>query len=183
MSTLSALLAEATPGVASLLWAVATWDWIGVISWIASDIAVAQIIGGSFAIIAGVTALCAVGDLAVAGAIYAALVYVPSGGEHRDELEIIKPGLFYGNLSPAVKDDLKGAREALELFTKDHDKSHAERFVFLLRKIDAKLSDEVIRVKDDTTAYNYLMMAVIRYNLDDFSGAEEALTQARKYAD
>lgn len=182
-AALSALVAEATPGLGSLIWIILTGDWAGLLAWLASLLAVESIVGGSLAIIAGVTALCAVGDLAIAGAIYTALDYVPSGGEHRDEMEIIKPGLFYGNLSPVVKDDLKEAQKDLELFTKEHKKSQAELFVSSLRRIDAKLSDEVKRVKDDTTAYNYLMMAVIRYDLDDFSGAEDALNQARKYSD
>ncbi|MBQ6981018.1 MAG: hypothetical protein IJQ15_01165 [Synergistaceae bacterium] len=183
MTAVSALLAQATPGMLSLFWAIGTLDVIGIGTWIASYMAVSSIVGGSFAVISGITALCAVGDLAIAGAIYAALGYVPSGGKHRDEMEIIKPSLFYDNLSPVIKDDLKEARKALKLFTKEHDKSQAERFMSLLRKVDSKLYDQVLRVKDDTTAYNYLMMAVIRYNLDNFSGAEDALRQARNYAD
>ena len=82
---------------------------------VASYFAVQSIIGSNLAVIASVTALCAVGDLTIAGAIHLALNYAADQlptGTHRDELDLIKHAVFYGLTSPAVKDDLKALKKS-----------------------------------------------------------------------
>ena len=154
-------------------------------AWFASYFAVQSIVGSSFAVIASVTALCAIGDLAIAGAVHLALNYaadqVPTG-THRDELDLIKPAVFYGFTSSAVKDDLKSLRKALDAFSSKPDKVKADEIISLLEKIDAKLTEiNNNSSPDDTTAYNYLLSAIIRYDLEQYSAAKTSLDLARKY--
>ncbi len=154
-------------------------------AWFASYFAVQSIVGGSFAVIASVTALCAIGDLAIAGAVHIALNYAADQlptGTHRDELDLIKPAVFYGFTSPAVKDDLKTLRKALDAFSNEPNKNKAAEIISLLQEIDAKLTEiNNNSSPDDTTTYNYLLSAIIRYDLEQYSAAKNALDLARKY--
>ena len=168
-----------------MLWALFTGSWLDVLAWFSSYFAVQSIIGSSFAVIASVTALCAVGDLAIAGAIHLALNYaadkVPAG-THRDELDLIKPAVFYGFTSPAVNDDLKALKKALDTFSSKPDQTKAQEIVSLLQKIDRRLTEINNSLSpDDTTAYNYLLSAIIRYDLEQYSAAKSALDLARQY--
>ena len=185
ITAVSALVAEATPGGVSLLLALFTGSWMDVLAWFSSYFAVQSIIGSSFAVIASVTALCAVGDLAIAGAIHLALNYAAdkvTTGTHRDELDLIKPALFYGFTSPAVKDDLKALKKALDTFSSKPDQNKAREIVSLLEKIDRRLTEINNKLSpDDTTAYNYLLSAIIRYDLEQYSAAKSALDLARQY--
>ena len=52
-----------------------------------------------------------------------------------------------------------------------------------MTKIDSKLDRATKLKSDEYTAYNYLFMAIIRYNFNDFDGARMAVRQARKFAD
>ena len=188
MSAAVALTEAATPSLAGLLWSLLTGNItvvIDIATFVWNYVAVKSIIGGTFAIIAGITALCAVGDLAIAGAIHLALDYavdqVPTG-THQNELDLIKPAVFYGLTSDVVKDDLKELKSALKDFSKKPEKTQAQNIVSLMEKIDNRLStSERYKNADDTTAYNYLLMAIIRYDLEKFESAKEALNQARKY--
>lgn len=185
VAAVSALVAEATLGTVGLLWAVFTGSWMDIAAWFASYFAVQSIVGSSFAIIASVTALCAIGDLAIAGAVHLALNYATDQlptGTHRDALDLIKPAVFYGFTSPALKDDLKTLRKAIDTFSSKPDKIKTDEIVSLLQKIDAKLTEINHNLSpDDTTAYNYLLSAIIRYDLEQYPAAKTALDLARKY--
>ena len=81
-----------------------------------------------------------------------------------------------------MKDDLKSLRKALDAFSSKPDKVKADEIISLLEKIDAKLTEiNNNSSPDDTTAYNYLLSAIIRYDLEQYSAAKTSLDLARKY--
>ena len=153
-------------------------------AWFASYFAVQSIVGSSFAVIASVTALCAIGDLAIAGAVHLALNYAADQlptGTHRDELDLIKSAVFYGFTSPAVKDDLKSLRKALDVFSSKPDKVKADEIISLLQKIDEKLTEiNNNSSPDDTTAEEHCIMNWMAGNsLYNLARYEEAMLNSK----
>ena len=77
---------------------------------------------------------------------------------------------------------MKTLRKALDAFSSKPDKVKADEIISLLEKIDAKLTEiNNNSSPDDTTAYNYLLSAIIRYDLEQYSAAKTSLDLARKY--
>ena len=135
---------------------------------------------GGFGIIGGVSVLSAVGSVALSAAIDIAVGQVPSG-THSKTIKLIKPRLLHDNVSPAVKDEMKELYTLLDEIAKGGTEAQAKRVVQLMNNIDLKLERETKTHTDEYTAYNYLFMAIIRYNLNNFDGARSAASMARKY--
>ncbi len=197
MTLLATLTELATPGIGGMVWALLTFSWFDAFTaWVGYAIgtaAVEAVLSGSFAVIAGISVLCAIGDLAIAGAIHLALDYAADqipNGTHSNELDIVKPKLFHDNISPAVKDDLKILQKVLDDFASEkgelsYKKAQAKHVVALLEMIDAKLYNECVYNSDEAKnymAYNYLLSAIINYNLEKFDTARERLSQAERLA-
>lgn len=138
---------------------------------------------GGFGALGGLSVLVAISSLPLTAAIVnAASDQIPSG-THSKAITLIKPRLFWDKVSPAVKDEMKELRNILDDIAKTGgNEAQAKRVAELLRMIDTKLNNEIYSKEDEYTAYNSLLLAIIRYNLNDFDGARSAVNTARKYA-
>ena len=137
---------------------------------------------GGLGIIGGVSVLSAVGSVALAAAIDTAIGQIPSG-THQKSIMLIKPRLLRDNVSPAVKDEMKELYDLLDEIAKGGTQAQANRVVRLMEQIDGKLARETRQTRDEYTAYNYLFMAIIRYNLNKFGEARESIRLARRFTD
>ncbi|MBQ7169210.1 MAG: tetratricopeptide repeat protein [Synergistaceae bacterium] len=165
---------------------IGSW-WFGLSGGAAINAGLALLGGGAVAagglgILGGVSVLSAVGSVALSAAIDTAIGHVPSG-THAKTITLIKPRLLRDNVSPVVKSEMKELHTLLDEIAKGGTDSQAKRAVQLMERIDWKLTLETKSEPDDYTAYNYLLMAVIRYNLNNFDGAREASMGARNFTD
>ena len=121
---------------------------------------------GGFGALGGLSVLVAISSLPLTAAIVnAASDQIPSG-THSKAITLIKPRLFWDKVSPAVKDDMKELRNILDDIAKTGgNEAQAKRVAELLRIIDTKLNNEIYSKEDEYTAYNSLLLAIIRYNL------------------
>ena len=137
---------------------------------------------GGFGILGGISVINAVGSLALSAAIDTALSQVPSG-THSKSITLIKPRLFWDYVSPVVKDEMKELKSALDEIAKGGNDAQAKRVTELLNTIDWKLAQEANTKRDEYTAYNYLFLAIIRYNMNNFDASRIAVMWARKFTD
>ena len=137
---------------------------------------------GGFGILGGISVINAVGSLALSAAIDTALSQVPSG-THSKSITLIKPRLFWDYVSPVVKDEMKELKSALDEIAKGGNDAQAKRVTELLNTIDGKLAQEANTKRDEYTAYNYLFLAIIRYNMNNFDASRIAVMWARKFTD
>lgn len=163
---------------------VGSW-WFGLSGGAAINAGLALLGGGAVAagglgIIGGISVLSAVGSVALSAAIDVAIGQV-SSGTHSKTITLIKPRLLRDNVSPVVKDEMKELYTLLDEIAEGGTESQAKRVVQLMATIDSKLDGATKLKSDEYTAYNYLFMAIIRYNLNDFDGARTAVRQARQY--
>ena len=161
--------------------------WFGLSGGAAINAGLALLGGGAVAagglgIIGGVSVLSAVGSVALSAAIDAAVGQIPSG-THTKTITLIKPRLLRDNVSPAVKSEMEELYNLLDKIAEGGTDAQAKRVVQLMTSIDSKLTRETRAKSDEYTAYNYLFMAIIRYNLNNFDGAREASRQARRFTD
>ena len=142
---------------------------------------------GGLGILGGISVISAVGSLAMTAAVDAAMGQVPAG-THNQSIALMRPRLFFDLVSPVVKDDLNELKSTLEeISEKGGTDSQAQKVTQLLEKIDSKLWNEIRgkvyagKEADDYTAYNCLLLAVIRYNLRKYDEAKRVIQTGRKY--
>lgn len=134
-----------------------------------------DIVAGGLAILGITSVLVAVSNVALTAAINSQM---PSG-TYTKAIKLIKPRLFWDNVSPVVKDEMKELRNTLDDIAKTGgNDSQAQHVVELMKTIDKELT---YAKRDEYTAYNFLFLAIIRYNLNDFDGARSAVKTARLY--
>ena len=139
---------------------------------------------GGFGALGGLSVLVAIGSLPLTAAIMNVTANQIPSGTHSKAITLIKPRLFWDNVSPVVKDNMKELRNTLDDIAKTGgNEAQARHVAELLNTIDRKLTIDVHNKKDEYTAYNYLFMAIIRYNLNNFDGARMAIRQARNFTD
>ena len=137
---------------------------------------------GGLGILGGISVISAVGSLAMTAAVDAAMGQIPAG-THNQSIALMRPRLFFDLVSPAVKDDLNELKSTLEeISEKGGTDSQAQKVTKLLEKIESKLYYEIyLKEDDDYTAYNCLLLAVIRYNLRKYDEAKRVIQTGRKY--
>ena len=141
------------------------------------------VVAGGLGIIGGVSVLSAVGSIALTAALEIAGAQLPSG-THSSTIRLIKPRLLRENFSPVVESETKELYDILDDIAKTGGtETQAKRVVQLMNNIDIKLAKETRAKTDKYTAYNYLFMAIINYNLNRFDVSRDALAQARRLAD
>ena len=139
---------------------------------------------GGFGALGGLSVLVAIGSLPLTAAIMNVTADQIPSGTHSKAITLIKPRLFWDNVSPAVEYDMKELRNTLDdIAETGGNEAQARRITELLSIIDRKLTEEVYSKNDKYTAYNLLFMAIIRYNLNNFDGARDAVQKARKFTD
>lgn len=138
---------------------------------------------GGLGILGGISVVSAVSSVALTAALSNAFSQIPSG-THKKTITLIKPRLFWDNISPSVDNELKELKSTLEEISKNGGtEKQAKKITRLLKKIDKRLNQVNTIFTNKHTAYNYLFLAIIRYNMNDFEGSKEAVINARKYAD
>lgn len=132
---------------------------------------------GYFGILGGIAVLNGVGDIMLGLALDTALSAIPENSHH-SFVQLIKLKPFFSRISPAVKKDLKEFEAAWEESDRD-----PEKIEFYSSRLERALSAEIGRITDDTTAYNGLLLSILRYNNGDFVGARSAAAAARQFVD
>lgn len=141
---------------------------------------------GGYGALGGLCVLTAISSIPLTASLVNATVdkvndKIPSG-THKKAITLIKPRLFWNNVSPSVKDEMKELRNTLDEIAKTGgNDTQAKRVVELMKAIDRKLSKEIYTKKDEYTAYNSLFLAIIRYNLNDFDSSRVLANMARRY--
>ena len=138
---------------------------------------------GGFGALGGLSVLVAIGSLPLTAAIMNVTAEQIPSGTHSKAITLIKPRLFWDNVSPVVKNEMKELRNTLDNIAKTGGNDAQAKYVAeLLGIIDGKLNSEILSKEDEYTAYNALLLAIIRYNLNNFDGSRSAADTARKYA-
>ena len=133
---------------------------------------------GYFGILGGIAVLNGIGDIALALAVDTALSNLPENSHH-GFVQLIKLKPFFSPISRAVKKDLKEFEAAWEEADEDPEKAE-----FYASRLERALSAEIDRAaEDDTTAYNNLLLSILRYNNGDFDEARSAAAAARRFVD
>lgn len=132
---------------------------------------------GYFGILGGIAVLNGVGDIMFGLALDTALSAIPENSHH-SFVQLIKLKPFFSRISPAVKKDLKEFEAAWEESDRD-----PEKIEFYSSRLERALSAEIGRITDDATAYNGLLLSILRYNNEDFGGARSAAAAARQFVD
>ncbi len=138
---------------------------------------------GGFGALGGLSVLTAISSLPLTASLVNYTVdtvnsQIPSG-THKKAITLIKPRLFWDNVSPVVKDEMKELRNTLDDIAKTGgNDSQAQHVIELMKAIDNELT---YAKRDEYTAYNFLLLAIIRYNLNNFDGARSAVKTARLY--
>lgn len=137
-----------------------------------------DIVAGGLAILGITCVLSAVSSVVLTATVNS---QIPSG-TYTKAVKLIKPRLFWDNVSPSVKDEMKELRNTLDEIAKTGgNDTQAKRVVELMKAIDRKLNNIIYSTATEYTAYNALFLAIIRYNLNDFDGARSAVKIARLY--
>lgn len=173
-------------GTAAAAGPIATWvgsalgslhglGGIAAVNWGLAMLGGGAISSGGLGVLGGITILNMIGDVALAVALDKSLEKLPHSSSEHDFMRVIKVKMLFDHTNPEVGKIQKEIKRVLK------DETMINGAQGLISDLEDALLSLSAGEVTKTTGYDLLQLAIIKFNNNDFEGAQDYLNRARGF--